>query len=273
MLIKVLVENNAISNEFKSKHGLSFYIQTEKHKLLFDLGSNCIFLENAKKLGINIKEIDTVILSHGHFDHGGALNLFLKENDKAKIYIRKNAFERHSTKVLGLMIPYGLDIKLKDNPRIILTDEYVKIDDELTLFADICFDEYKTESNKELFMKKNGKYMNDDFTHEQNLIISKKDTNILLCGCAHRGIVNIMDTCIQHIHKNPDVCIGGFHLYNPVNKKTEKIELIDAIASRLCLYDTKFYTCHCTGIPVYNLLKKKMPDTLKYIKAGETLII
>ena len=73
MRVIVLVENTSISKDYKSKHGLCLYIETKKHKLLFDLGSNSLFLENAVKLGVNITDIDSVIISHGHNDHGGAL--------------------------------------------------------------------------------------------------------------------------------------------------------------------------------------------------------
>lgn len=70
MIIKVLVENTAISEEYGKIHGLCLYIETEKHKILFDLGPDKLFLENAEKMGVKIEEIDTVVISHGHYDHG-----------------------------------------------------------------------------------------------------------------------------------------------------------------------------------------------------------
>ena len=83
MIIKVLVENTAISEEYGKIHGLCLYIETEKHKILFDLGPDKLFLENAEKMGVKIEEIDTVVISHGHYDHGGALGLFLRHNHRA----------------------------------------------------------------------------------------------------------------------------------------------------------------------------------------------
>lgn len=82
-----LVENTSSSLELKSKYGLSIYIETDKHKILFDLGPNELFLENAQKLGVNMKMIDTVVISHGHADHGGALAKFMEINHTARIYI------------------------------------------------------------------------------------------------------------------------------------------------------------------------------------------
>ncbi|MBS5112237.1 MAG: MBL fold metallo-hydrolase [Coprobacillus cateniformis] len=76
MLLKTLVENTSISSSFQHKHGICFYIEVENHKMLFDLGPNDLFIENAKKMNVDLKQIDTVIISHGHVDHAGALQSF-----------------------------------------------------------------------------------------------------------------------------------------------------------------------------------------------------
>lgn len=75
MIITSLVENTSHS-EMKAKHGLSLYIETKRHKILFDLGPNRTLFDNAAKRNIDLSPIDTVIISHGHMDHGGALAQF-----------------------------------------------------------------------------------------------------------------------------------------------------------------------------------------------------
>ena len=89
-MVKVvcLVENTSCSPQIGHVHGLSLYIETSNHKILFDVGPNDTYLRNARKLGIDIKSIDTVIISHGHNDHAGALESFMRLNTQAKIYIR-----------------------------------------------------------------------------------------------------------------------------------------------------------------------------------------
>lgn len=71
MIIKTLAENTSNDAQFETEHGLSLYIETSKHKLLFDLGASDLFAKNAVKMGVDLSAVDTVIISHGHADHGG----------------------------------------------------------------------------------------------------------------------------------------------------------------------------------------------------------
>lgn len=76
MIIKTLVENTSISKDFGNEHGLSLYIETNALKNLFDVGASELFLKNAEKLGVNITDVDFLVISHGHYDHGGGLRMF-----------------------------------------------------------------------------------------------------------------------------------------------------------------------------------------------------
>ena len=95
MKITTLMENTACSPEFACEHGLSLYIETGKRKLLFDAGQSGAFAENAGKLGIDLRQVDAFVLSHGHYDHGGGLPRFLEVNRQAMIYVNQFAFEPH----------------------------------------------------------------------------------------------------------------------------------------------------------------------------------
>lgn len=273
MIIKTLVENTSFSPKYKHKHGVCFYIETQYHKILFDLGPNGLFLENARKLGVNIGEVDTVIISHGHTDHAGALNLFLKNNSTAKVYVRSNAFDKHYTNVLGLKISVGIDCKLKNHPQIVLTDKLTVIDDELTLFSDVTERECFSRSNNELFARVDNSVVKDDFSHEQSLIISENGNAVLFAGCAHMGIVNIKKKAQELSGGKLTHVIGGFHLYNPISKKCEKDSLVNEIALRLDDGSTQYYTCHCTGTRAFNSLKKVLSARLNYLAAGSEVVI
>ena len=87
--------------ELGAEHGLSIYAETEKHKLLFDVGTTDLFIKNAKALGIDLSQVDTVVISHGHNDHGGGLDAFLAINDHAVIYLQR----RHLMIIIQLKKP------------------------------------------------------------------------------------------------------------------------------------------------------------------------
>lgn len=264
MRITALVENTS-KCELKAKHGLSLYIETRRHKILFDLGPDRTLFDNAKKRNIDLTEIDTVILSHGHIDHGGALRDFLKMNAKAKVYVQRKAFEPHYSKTLFLKFPVGIDKTLEAHPQVVLLDGDDKIDDELFLFTMNEIQKCHSPVNDVLY-DKHGK---DDFSHEQNLLITENQSALIL-GCGHAGIVNIMNRAKSG---QPNVCVGGFHLYNPVTKKGVPNALLDEIAEALTKYEnTRFYTCHCTGEKAFQYLAKQMPN-LFYLSCGETIEI
>ncbi len=264
MKIVSLVENTSHC-ELKGTHGLSLYIETRKHRILFDLGPDQTLFHNAEKRNIDIAQVDTVILSHGHMDHGGALGDFLRLNTKAKVYVQRRAFEPHYSKVLFFKAPVGIDRELRTHPQVVLADGDYEIDDELRLFTVSDTSQCRSTANDVLY-DQDGK---DGFAHEQNLIITEEQS-VLIMGCGHTGVVNIMNKAEAY---RPKVCIGGFHLMNPVARKSVSPALLDEIAERLSAYrDTTFYTCHCTGKTAFQYLSKRMPN-LFYLSCGEELVI
>ncbi|MDF2568393.1 MAG: metallo-beta-lactamase family protein [Oscillospiraceae bacterium] len=214
MIIRALAENTSISEKYGSEHGLSLYIETNKHKLLFDTGRSGLFIENAEKMGIDLSVVDTAFISHGHYDHGGGLSSFLKINQKSAVYIHERAFGEYYSKRPAGPTYIGLDKDLQDNERIVFTKDYLQIDDELSLFSGIQNKELPSHSNKALLMKKKDDFIEDTFVHEQNLIISENGKTVLIAGCAHNGIVNIAERFFEITGQYADVVIGGFHLFN-----------------------------------------------------------
>jgi len=274
MRIKTLVENTAISDEFNTEHGLSLYIETKKHKLLFDLGAGTLFLENAKKLNVDLSEIDLVVISHGHYDHGGGLKTFLTVNNKAKIYLNQKAFDSHYSNRTNQEKAYiGLDQGLISNERLIFTGDSFIIDDELELFSDVYGDRFTPKGNQDLFMEIGKSIVCDDFSHEQNLIVKENSNTLLVAGCAHKGIINIIDCFNKKMNSSLTHVIGGFHLYNRSKDNCEDPELINQIGELLKDTGSKYYTCHCTGIEPYKILKEIMGEKIEYISTGSQLII
>ncbi|MDD2447508.1 MAG: MBL fold metallo-hydrolase [Tissierellia bacterium] len=273
MIIKTLTENTSISRDYGSEHGLSLYIETKEHKILFDVGASNLFLQNAKKLGVNIDEIDYLIISHGHYDHGGGLKTFLQENTKAKVFLHHLAFEKHYALRSNNKLDYiGLDEGLKQNKQIILTSDIFTISKGIQVFSNIVQKEPCPRSNRGLLAEENGQMVDDTFNHEQNLIIEEGGETLLVTGCAHNGIINIL----EHFHDlkghMPDYVIGGFHLSSP-SGGNETFDNIDKISKYLLYTKAKYYTCHCTGIEPYKQLKAMIGENIDYLQAGSELTI
>lgn len=273
MKIITLAENTSVSEEFKIEHGLSLYIETETHKLLFDVGASSLFAENAEKMGVDLSEVDTLIISHGHYDHGGGLKAFLEINEKAAIYINGKAFENHYSKRTTGEAYVGLDQELFSSKRFIFLDQDFVIDDELCIFANVQGKRCRSTANDDLMMEKDGQLIADDFCHEQNLIIREKNQVVLVAGCAHNGIINILDHMALNYDLQPTVVIGGFHLYNRSRKKSESQELIEEIGGELKKTAASYYTCHCTGEAPYRILKAMMGDQVNYLATGSRVNI
>lgn len=274
MIIKTLVENEAIDEQFRTEHGLSLYIETSKHKLLFDTGATDLFLENARKMNVDIADVDLVVISHGHYDHGGGLGAFLRENSRARIYLHSKAFEKHyARRSNGELFDIGINEELKSNSRIVLVDDYLRIDEELEIFSAVKGRELYSTANQTLQMQDGDKIVEDSWEHEQSLIISENGQMLLLAGCAHKGIVNIVKRMIEIKGRPADHVMGGFHLFNPSTNKSEDSDLINAISNVLIETGSQYYTGHCTGLQPFQQLKAIMKGKIQYLSTGSVVEI
>ncbi len=263
MKITCLMENTASDERLHAEHGLSLYIETSKHRILFDAGQSELFAENAALLGVDLAGVDIAFLSHGHYDHSGGLMRFLSLNDYAPLYMNERAF---SDCWHGEDHYIGVDPALRSSPRIRLTGDECIIDEELSLVA--CNDRTRRHpsSGQGLTIRNaDGSFRQDDFLHEQYLIIREGDKRVIISGCSHKGILNIMDWL------RPDVLIGGFH-FMKVDPAAQRDALI-ASAKALSAYDTAYYTCHCTGEAQFAVMKEAMGGALHYLAAGDTIAV
>ncbi len=270
MKVIVLLENTTCRDGVKCAHGLSMHIATANRSILFDMGPNAAFLENAEALGVDISAVDAAFLSHAHDDHCGGLELFCKRNKKAPVWLQKNVWGEYYVVTPQKCRYLGLDKALrKYEDRFRFSDGVMKIDDELTLFSGGMGRDYWSHANDTLREKVGDDYPKDAFRHEQDLIVTEGGKTVLFGGCAHNGIVNILRRAEEILGRAPDAVFAGFHLYNPSLGQSEPRELIEAIARELAARKgTRFYTGHCTGQEAFDVLKETLGDRLVAMHAG-----
>lgn len=267
--VTTLLENTACRDGLCAAHGLSLYIETPRHKILFDMGPNPDFIANAQTLGVDLGAVDLAILSHGHYDHGGGLAAFCRLNHHAPVYIHQDAFRAYYALEEGREPRYiGLPRELEDfHDRFVLTAGETVIDDELTLFSEppAVFDAMSASAG--LREQVGEDYPLDPFRHEQDLLIRAGGKTAVVAGCAHRGVVNILAAARVRLGQDPDALFGGFHLFELRQGETADA-LIDATGKALLPGKTVYYTGHCTGAYAYDRLSAILGERLRPLTGG-----
>lgn len=272
MRVTSIVENTSAKG-LPVEHGLSLHIMLEDGRsVLFDMGQGALFADNAERLGLDVKAVDVAVISHGHYDHGGGLETFLDINKKAPVYIHEDAFQLHySLRETGLRY-IGLDEGLKDHERLIKCGNKKSINSDMMLYANVQGDCCNPVGNRLLYGPK--KTLNDDFHHEQNLIIREGDNVVLFAGCAHRGIVNIIRNAEAHVGMAPTHVFAGMHLVKSGLSETDENNFIAELAGELQRYpQCKYYTMHCTGVEQFSKLKAIMGQQIDYLSCGDIINI
>jgi 7,8-dihydropterin-6-yl-methyl-4-(beta-D-ribofuranosyl)aminobenzene 5'-phosphate synthase len=277
MKITVLAENSICktsSENLESENGLSLFIEFDERKILFDTGQSDLFIKNAEKMGIDISKVDYLVISHGHFDHGGGLKHFLRVNKKAKIFLHINAANKFYTRVFRLIPFYvGLDQKIiAQKNRLYFIDEDTQFDNKMILlegFPDVF---PQPEANKALLEKVNNRFIPDKFNHELAMLLIENNEIVLFTGCSHSGIINIIDE-VKLVSKTMRIkaTFGGFHIHNPISNKNESTDYIDKLAEALGETDQVFYTGHCTGENNIQYLSGWMCSRIKTMNTGKVI--
>lgn len=273
MKITALVENTSQSEIVGSEHGLSLHIALDDFNILLDTGLGELFYHNANALGIDISQVDYLIISHAHSDHGGGLATFLEHNPTAGVLVRPSAFDKYYAQKQDETEEIGLDQSLANHEQMIVVEQDIVFLPGIRLFSGIDLITDKPSTNHGLMMARGDDIVPDEFRHEQYLIIETANQTVLFSGCSHNGIVNIVSAAKQRLGRYPDIVIGGFHLSNPYWETNETDSAISKIGEFFRQTGARYYTCHCTGQTAYKQLKDQLGPAIEYLAGGQVLNI
>lgn len=260
--ITTLIENMpGTLEQLFYEHGFSVLVEINNRKILFDTGQSGEFVKNAKVLGIRLPEVDAVVLSHGHYDHTGGVSALLGQlNRKTPFYIGEEFFdpkykklEDGSYKYNGN--PFEKELLMKEDTlaeiRVVKEDVFRISDDILLLKNFTRVTEYE-EVNPKFFVKKEGGYEQDLFADEIALGILTEEGLVLVVGCSHAGIVNILEHVKKHLMVPVAAVVGGTHLVEAGEARLVKT------AEALKHHGVKtIAVSHCTGEAGMEFLKQE----------------
>ena len=274
MRVTVLMENSTPSSRLAARHGLSLWLELDDgRRVLFDMGPDEAFLANAHTLGVDVTSADLAVLSHGHYDHGGGLPAFLAACARAgrdvPVYVREHAFEEHVSGTTERHHAIGLDPALAGDPRVHLVGEMCDLGGGLTLFSTARRGHAIARSNARLLMRgADGGLVPDAFAHEQSLLVEEGGRHVLVSGCSHGGILNLMDAAEELADVPLDAVVAGFHLMDPSGGTVEDASLTRALAQELVARPARYLTFHCTGTDAFSLLRDALGERVGYLHVG-----
>ncbi len=272
MRIVTLMENTQGREDCLFEHGLSIYIEIKDKKILVDTGATDGFSANAKTLGVNLQEVNMLILSHGHYDHSGGIMAFAEKNPMAAIWMQCLAGEDYYHKNEEMEKYIGIDKRILTLPQVKFIDGDVKIQEDILIFSGVKERRLWPSGNLELMLKTEDGFEQDSFQHEQYLVLKEEGKSVLISGCAHNGILNILEKYRELYGQEPDVVISGFHMQKKKGYSDEDLKMVKEIAMELKKTKTKFYTGHCTGEIPFKILKEHMGEQIEYLHSGDEIV-
>lgn len=282
MKITTLVENDVAADhrELEAEFGLSLLIEHAGQRILFDTGAAGAAMRNASRLGIDLHQVDAVVLSHHHFDHGGGLPAFFAINSHAKVYLRHPPEGREFFRALMVVSRYigleeGLIERFKD--RFVFIDTFTEFLPDAYIVTDIARRHELPKGDRYLYLKNADGYVRDPFAHELMLVLRDDDGLVAFTGCGHSGVLNMVDSVVAHFPNDRiKAVVGGFHLIGMPSPETmagSADEMVSLGQSMRKMPVDAYWTGHCTGHKAFALLKEGLGERLGEFHAGTALMI
>lgn len=259
--VTILVENTTPAPNLVGEYGFSCLVTVDGRSLLFDTGSDRALFHNSKALGIKLEDVQDVVISHGHFDHTGALLPLLEQCGTKRIYAHSRLllprlFPLHNGTFRTIGSPYTFEQLERAGAELIFNDNLTEIMPGVYISGEIPKYNNFEDVGGDFRVEVDGQIIKDELQDDMALIIDLPRGLIIISGCAHAGLLNIIEHATRITGKTKILAyIGGTHLMNATESR------LDQTVAALKTYDIeKLIVAHCTGFyaaaRLYNELGK-----------------
>lgn len=256
-----ILANDKSRAGFESEHGFSTLVEFKRKRILFDVGQSDVFLKNAEKLGLDLKNVDAVVISHGHYDHGNGLKTFLKETGPKQVFVGEGLFNRKygGEKYIGL--EHTRDYYEELGAKFQTIDRDLEVYEDIRILTAVPMVSFEQPEERFRVEDDSNNLKRDFFDEELYLSLETSEGTVVVTGCSHRGIINIVD----YLSKNKRIkaVVGGFHLVKKSGRELHKI----AESLRKYSFESLF-PCHCTGDEAVEVLRKFFGSKVDECVAG-----
>lgn len=273
--LTVLCENS-VAGPFglTGEHGWAVGVTTSSTRLLFDTGQGQGILHNSEILGFDLSGVDTIILSHGHYDHCSGLPLVLPLTGKTDVHIHEQGFGRRCHRYKGMIRDIGIKEQQSSleslGAHFIFNRDFMEIEEGIYLSGEVPrLTSFEQPDPRLVRADASGELFPDPLLDDQSLILDSKEGLILILGCAHAGLINILHHVQQQLPGRPvHTIIGGTHLGFATDEQFRAT--VDALRN----FNIKCLAAsHCTGLERGADLAQEFRGRFRFAPVGTTLRI
>lgn len=279
MKIHTLIEDIPVEG-YKTEHGLSILIETSKGNYLLDAGTTDAFLDNVRKMGLDVGNVKCSVLSHGHYDHSGGYATYLEQNPSINVYAAKGADEVYYSGTGGRIHEVGIpgNVLPAYGKHFIYVDKATEIAENVWVIPHTTKGLEKFAERATLYKKSGDGYVPDDFLHEQSLVFDTTEGLVIFNSCSHGGVRVIIEEAKAMLPgKKIHAFVGGLHMKGKADGKEICIfteEEVKEMAEYLMAEGVeKLYTGHCTGMVAFEMLQKYLGEKIVKLTTGKSEVI
>jgi 7,8-dihydropterin-6-yl-methyl-4-(beta-D-ribofuranosyl)aminobenzene 5'-phosphate synthase len=275
MKITILCENSVGRLVGSGEHGFSAYIETDQGNYLFDTGSGHSIVSNSLALDKNLRTVKKVFLSHGHYDHTGGLPEVLKLKGKVDVHVHPDVFidrihvfqEQGEEKKRFVGLPFKKSYLEFLGANFLFNKEFTEVEEKIFLTGEVPRRTAFEKPDLKLFSEKDGKLGQDIFADDQSLIIDTGKGLVLILGCAHSGLINIINYVVGTTGKDKfHAILGGTHLdFLTPEQLEETIKILKKMDIE------RIGASHCTGLRAAFRLYQEFGSRFFYGRVGSVL--